>query len=62
MEVVAKWKEGQGTEETDKAIPEAWNWKLKGSKSTSADGWWHASGVCRVGGDRFCGEAGSTSI
>jgi hypothetical protein len=30
-------KEGQGTEETDKAIPEAWNWKLKGSKTKSAD-------------------------
>ena len=51
----------------DKAIPEAWNWKLEGSKSklsatATAGGWWHGSGVLSRGGDRFCGEAGSTSI
>jgi hypothetical protein len=42
-----RWKDkGQGQ---DKAIPEAWNWKLKGRQSIMAGGWWHASGVCRVG-------------
>lgn len=42
-----RWKDkGQGQ---DKAIPEAWNWKLKGRQSIMAGGWWHGSGVCRVG-------------
>ena len=52
----------------DKAIPEAWNWKLKGTRKQPrlrlVVGWWHQnrSGVCRVGAIVYVEKVGSTSI